>query len=271
MERVLPIRVVQDNPVYTGLIETMDDAVGLVLAKLKELNLGDNTIIIFTSDNGGMASGDSFSTSNLPLRGGKGYQWEGGIREPFFMKIPNLKNAPKKINVPVSGVDFYPTLMDLTGVKSTPKQKIDGISLVPLLKRKSVDSRALFWHYPRYGNQGGEPVSIIRRDQWKLIHYWEDGHDELYNLPKDIGEKQNVSMSHPDVTRKLRQELDAFLTETKANIPVVNPNYNDSLSKKQYENRKTIMRSELEKQRKNVLSKDFKPNADWWNSKTTND
>ncbi|MBD0724753.1 sulfatase [Flavobacterium sp. L1I52] len=271
MERVLPIRVVQDNPVYAGLVESMDDAVGLVLDKLKELHLDENTIIVFTSDNGGVASGDAFSTSNLPLRGGKGYQWEGGIREPYLMKVPQLKNGPKKIEYPVSGVDFYPTLLDLTGVKIKPTQKIDGISLAPLLKGKSVNERALFWHYPHYGNQGGEPVSIIRRGEWKLIHYWEDGHDELYNLHKDMGEKNEVSKSNVTVATQLRKELDDFLTETKAKIPVQNSKYDDALSKKQYENRKTKMRSDLEKQRKDFLSKDFQPNANWWDSKTTKD
>lgn len=271
MERILPIRVVQDNPVYAGLVESMDDAVGLVLDKLKELHLDENTIIVFTSDNGGVASGDAFSTSNLPLRGGKGYQWEGGIREPYLMKVPHLKNGPKKIEYPVSGVDFYPTLLDLTGVKIKPTQKIDGISLAPLLKGKSVDSRALFWHYPHYGNQGGEPVSIIRREEWKLIHYWEDGHDELYNLAKDIGERHDVATSNATVATKLRKELDTFLVNTKANLPVLNPKYDDALSKKQYENRKTKMLSDLEKQRKGFLGKDFQPNADWWNSKLTKD
>jgi arylsulfatase A-like enzyme len=271
MERILPIRVVQDNPVYAGLIESMDDAVGFLLDKLKELNLDKNTIIVFTSDNGGVASGDGSSTSNLPLRGGKGYQWEGGIRAPYFIKVPYLKNGSKKIEYPVSGIDFYPTLLDLAGIQIKPTQKIDGISLVPLLKGKSLNNRALFWHYPHYGNQGGEPVSIIRREEWKLIHYWEDGHDELYNLSKDSGENHDLSKNNETVAVKLRKELDAFLADTKANIPVVNPKYDDALSKKQYENRKTKMLLDTEKQRKNLLDKNFQPNADWWNSKITKD
>ena len=266
MERVLPIRVVQDNPVYAGLVESMDDAIGLVLDKLKELGLDENTIVVFTSDNGGVASGDAFSTSNLPLRGGKGYQWEGGIREPFLMKVPSIKNAPKKIDYPVSGIDFYPTLLDLAGVKANPTQKIDGVSLVPLLKGESLGTRALFWHYPHYGNQGGEPSSIIRKERWKLIHYYEDGRDELYNLSNDPAEKQDVSADNLEIVKTLRSELDAFLAETNANIPEMNPNYDAAQAKKQYENIKIKMLQGLEKQRKDFLKKDFKPNEDWYNS-----
>ena len=271
MERVLPIRVVQDNPVYAGLVESMDDAIGLVLSKLKEVNLDKNTIVVFTSDNGGVASGDAFSTSNLPLRGGKGYQWEGGIREPYFIKVPSMKNAPKKIDYPVSGIDFYPTLLDLAGVESKPIQKIDGVSLVPLLKGESLKNRPLFWHYPHYGNQGGEPSSIIRKENWKLIHYYEDGRDELYNLVNDPSEQQDVSEDNPEIAKALRSELDAFLAETNAKIPEKNPAFDEVLAKKQYENRKTKMLPSLEKQRKDFLDKDFQPNADWWNSKVTQD
>lgn len=271
MERVLPIRVVQDNPIYAGLVESMDEAVGLVLDKLKELGLDENTIVVFTSDNGGVASGDAFSTTNLPLRGGKGYQWEGGIREPYFIKVPSMKNAPKTIDYPVSGIDFYPTLLDLAGVQSKPTQKIDGVSLVPLLKGESLASRPLFWHYPHYGNQGGEPSSIIRKENWKLIHYYEDGRDELYDILKDISEKEDVSKDNPEVAKKLRTELDAFLAETNANIPEMNPAYDEVQAKKQDEYRKTKMRQSLEKQRKDFLSKDFDPGNNWYDSKLTKD
>jgi membrane-anchored protein YejM (alkaline phosphatase superfamily) len=115
MGHFLPIRQVQDNPVYGGLVETMDDAVGVVLNALEEMGLADNTIVVFTSDNGGVAAGDAFATSNKPLRAGKGYQFEGGIREPFFIKVPWLNTSGKKSDVPVIGTDFYPTLLELAG------------------------------------------------------------------------------------------------------------------------------------------------------------
>ena len=271
MERNLPIRTVQDNPIYAGLIESMDDAIGFVLNRLKELGLDKNTIIVFTSDNGGVASGDAFSTTNFPLRGGKGYQWEGGIREPYLIKAPMLKNTPKSIDYPVSGIDFYPTLLDLVGIKKDPKQTLDGVSLVPLLKGQTLNSRPLFWHYPHYGNQGGEPVSIIRKEAYKLIHYWEDGHDELYNLTNDPGEKQNLSIDLPEITKNLRTELDAYLKSVNARIPEKYNNYDDAKAKALHQKRINEMLPNLEKQRKDFLKKDFKPNEDWYNSSLTKD
>lgn len=266
MERVLPIRTVQDNPVYAGLVESMDDAVGVVLNRLKELGLEENTIVVFTSDNGGVASGDAFSTTNLPLRGGKGYQWEGGIREPYLIKAPMLKNAPKRVDYPASGIDFYPTLLDLAGIKNKPNQIFDGVSLVPILEGESLSERPLFWHYPHYGNQGGEPVSIVRKDNWKLIHYWEDGHNELYNLDKDIGERNNVYDENLKLAQNLKAELDAFLSETGAKVPEINPDYNEDKAKKTYQNRKNNMLPRLENQRKAFLETDFKPNENWYDS-----
>ncbi|WP_299064564.1 sulfatase [uncultured Polaribacter sp.] len=271
MERILPIRTVQDNPIYAGLLESMDDAIGLVLNRLKELGLDENTIIVFTSDNGGVASGDAFSTTNFPLRGGKGYQWEGGIREPYLIKAPMLKNLPKAVSYPVSGIDFYPTLLDLAGVEKNPKQVVDGVSLVPLLKGKSLEDRALFWHYPHYGNQGGEPVSIIRKNEYKLIHYYEDGHDELYNLSTDARELNNISSINSEKAKELRVELDAYLQSVNAKVPRVNKNYDAKKATALYNRRKTHMMRNLEKQRKDFLQKDFKPNADWYNSSLTKD
>lgn len=271
MERNLPIRTVQDNPIYAGLVESMDDAVGVVLKKLKELGLEENTIIVFTSDNGGVASGDAFSTTNYPLRGGKGYQWEGGIREPYLIKAPMLKNTPESIDYPVSGIDLYPTLLDLVGVEKDPNQIIDGVSLVPLLKGQSLDTRPLFWHYPHYGNQGGEPVSIIRKESYKLIHYWEDGRDELYNLTTDPGEKQDLSKDKPKVAQNLRNELDAYLKNANARTPEKYEKYDDTKAKNLYQSRINEMLPRLEKQRKDFLNKDFKPNVDWYNSSLTKD
>jgi arylsulfatase A-like enzyme len=271
MEARLPIRNVQDNPVYAGLVESMDDAVGVVLKRLKELGLDENTIIVFTSDNGGVASGDAFSTTNFPLRGGKGYQWEGGIREPYLIKAPMLKNTPKSIGYPVSGIDLYPTILDLVNVKKDENHIVDGVSLVPLLKGETLGSRPLFWHYPHYGNQGGDPVSIIRKENYKLIHYWEDGHDELYNLTNDPGEKNDISKDKDAVTKSMRTELDNYLTSVNARIPEVYTKYDAVKAKEKQENRRTKMIQRLEKQRKDFLSKDFQPNKDWYNSSLTKD
>ncbi|GGD03652.1 sulfatase [Hyunsoonleella pacifica] len=266
MEARLPIRNVQDNPIYAGLVESMDDAVGIVLDKLKELGLDDNTIVMFTSDNGGVASGDAFSTTNFPLRGGKGYQWEGGIREPYLIKAPMLKNVPNTIDYPVSGIDFYPTLLDLVGAEKDANHIVDGVSLVPLLKGESLNTRPLFWHYPHYGNQGGDPVSIIRKNEYKLIHYWEDGHDELYNLSNDSGEKNDISKENNAIAKSLRTELDNYLVSMNAKTPEVYTEYDVAKAEAKQKNRSTKMLQRLEKQRKDFLSKDFNPDNNWYDS-----
>lgn len=271
MEKDLPIREVQDNPVYGGLVEDMDDAVGEVLNTLKRLNLDENTIVIFTSDNGGVASGDAFSTSNLPFRGGKGYQWEGGIREPYFVKIPWLKNSVKNINYPVTGADFFPTLLDFANIPLMPKQHQDGESLKPLFEGKILKNRALYWHYPHYGNQGGQPNSTIRDKNMKLIHYWEDGHDELYDLSKDPYEKNDLASKNTKESLVLNAKLMGWLKSVNANLPVQDKEFNQELANKKHKNNEEVMMPKLEKERLNFLKKDYKPNENWWKSKVTKD
>jgi len=273
MERVLPVREIQDNPIYAGLVESTDEAVGIVLDALENLGLDKNTIVIFTSDNGGVASGDSFSTSNLPLRGGKGYQWEGGIREPYFIKVPWLKNDVKKSNYPVTGTDFYPTILDLANIDLIPEQHVDGVSLKPLLENKEITmpDRSLFWHYPHYGNQGGEPSSIIRDKDWKLIHYWEDGKNELYNLKSDPGEQFDVADEHSQITMLLAKKLDTWLTEVNAKFPTEDLDFNQEKAQIRKDRIKNEFWPELEQRRKYILSAEFKPDDDWWGSKVTKD
>jgi arylsulfatase A-like enzyme len=241
------------------------------MTALREAGLDKNTIVVFTSDNGGVASGDAFSTSNLPLRGGKGYQWEGGIREPYFVHVPWMEDAPKTIETPVTGTDFYPTLLELAGLPQQPNQHLDGVSFVPLLKGKTISERPLFWHYPHYGNQGGEPTSIIRDGNWKLIHYYEDGRDELYNLAQSIDETEDLAMLNIEKTKELRTKLDNWLKETNAALPAQDPEFDEA---KRAVYRQSIIDKklpQLEQQRLDFLKKDFKPNATWWNSKVTVD
>ncbi len=272
MERVLPIRQVQDNPIYGGLVETMDDAVGIVLKALKENGLDKNTIVVFTSDNGGVASGDNFSTSNLPLRGGKGYQWEGGIREPFFIKVPWLENKGFETDFPVIHTDFYPTFLDLAGISLKPKQHLDGVSLKPILEGKEINSnRPLYWHYPHYGNQGGEPSSIIQQNGWKLIHYWEDNREELFKLPSTEKDELNVITKHPKIAEQLSKQLLSWLKEVNAKYPKKDIEFDSIKRQKRLINIKTKKLESLEKSRLKVLSKDFKPNENWWKSKITKD
>jgi arylsulfatase A-like enzyme len=267
MERVLPARKQQDNPVYAGLIEQMDEAVGAVISKLEELGLAENTIIVFTSDNGGVVSGDNYSTNLAPLRGGKGYQFEGGTRIPYMVYVPWLDSNGAKNDTPVSGVDFYPTLLDFAGAKELP-QGIDGKSIRPLLEGQSMEERALFWHYPHYGNQGGEPNSTIRKGDWKLIHYWEDDHEELYNLKEDLSEKQDISAKNPEMVKALSEELMSWLKQNNANYASPDPLYNPDSAAIVATNYRTTLIERLENQRKAMLSKDFQPNKDWWGSRT---
>ncbi|MFZ4455070.1 MAG: sulfatase [Bacteroidales bacterium] len=271
MERNLPYRLHQDNPVYGGLVESMDDAVGVVMQNLKKLGLDKNTIVIFTSDNGGVTSGDNYSTNNAPLRGGKGYQWEGGIREPYFISVPWMKLSGKKSDTPVTGTDFYPTILDLAGLPLKPEQHSDGVSLLPLLKGKEIPERALIWHYPHYGNQGGDPSSIIRRGDWKLIHYYEDDHEELYNLKTDRSEKTDVASSNSDVVSRLRKELFDYLKSVGAKFPEKDPKYNAEGDKEYRKSVENKLWPRLENERKSMLSPDFKPNKDWWGSQITKD
>jgi arylsulfatase A-like enzyme len=257
MGKFLPERQVQDNAVYAGLVETLDDAVGEVLKALKDLGLDKNTVVIFTSDNGGVISGDDYSTCNIPLRGGKGYQFEGGIREPYFIDVPWMKLAGKKCNTPVDGTDFYPTILDLAGLKLKLEEHNDGKSLVPLLKGKSIPERPLIWHNPHYGGQGGEPSSIIRLGGWKLIHYYEDGRDELYNLKNDISETSEVSGSNKKKVSQLKELLFTYLKDVGAKYPVKDSEYDPKLEKEYLQGVKDETWPTLEKDRLRILSKDF--------------
>ena len=273
-DRTLPVRQVQDCPVYAGMIEAMDEAVGIVLAALDAHNLTENTVVIFTSDNGGVSSGDSYSSSMLPLRGGKGRQWEGGIREPFYIRYPKMVIPNSTCEVPVSGIDFYPTILELADSPIPEMQGVDGMSLVKLLNGEvdtAVSTRDLFWHYPHYGNQGGEPSSIIRSGDWKLIHYYENGRDELYNLKTDPGEQTDVSHLNLPISQSLRTKLDDWLTETNARLPVPDPEY-DAKKEQAYLNQlKHELMPLLEEVHAQYLDPNWQPDDDWWGSQVIYD
>ncbi|MFO7974323.1 MAG: sulfatase [Candidatus Hydrogenedentota bacterium] len=218
------VRLVQDHPVYGGMVEAMDMAVGKVLDTLDRLNLADNTVIIFMSDNGGLSTSEGHPTSNLPLRGGKGWLYEGGIREPMMIKWPGVTKPGTVCEEPVISTDFYPTMLEVAGLPWRNEQHVDGLSLVPLLmQRGSLRDRALYWHYPHYGNQGGSPSAAIRDGEWKLIEFFEDGRVELYNLREDIGETNNLAAVMPDKTQELTNKLNAWQKAVGARFPSPNP------------------------------------------------
>ena len=211
------VRIVQSHAVYAAMVEAMDLAVGKVLNKVDELGLADNTVVMFTADNGGLSTSEGSPTSNLPLRGGKGWLYEGGIREAFLIRAPGVTKPGSTCEAPVVTTDFYPTILDLAGKPAKPKQHLDGVSLSPLLKGgKEVDREAIYWHYPHYANQGGFPGGAVRMGDWKLLERYEDGQVHLYNLADDIGEQTDLAKTHPDRASAMRAKLHAWYKETDA-------------------------------------------------------
>ena len=224
MEDRLKVRAVQEHAIYAGMVYAMDQAVGKVLDALKEMGLDENTAVFFMSDNGGLSTAEGAPTSNLPLRCGKGWLYEGGIREPMMIKWPGVTKGGSSCAEPVTSTDFYPTMLEMAGLASKPEQHVDGMSMVPLLKGKQMDRGAIYWHYPHYGNQGGAPGSAIREGRWKLIEWFEDGRLELYNLKRDIGEKNNLTNKHPEIVKRLHTKLTTWRKEMNAKYPSPNPN-----------------------------------------------
>ncbi|MDQ8198008.1 sulfatase [Pelagicoccus enzymogenes] len=261
-----PIRIVQDNPIYGGMIEAMDQAVGIVMEALEKNGLSENTIVVFTSDNGGVASGDHWATSALPLRGGKGYQWEGGIRVPYFISWPGNIPAGSVSDLPAIGMDVYPTILDLAGLPARPKEHRDGISLAPALKGEKTPARPLYWHYPHYGNQGGDPVSIIREGQWKLLFFHETENSQLYRLDEDPGERSDLSAMYPEHAQQLERKLLAWLDEMEAKMPFPNKNFDEERFQQAQKRIPGPAKERQEKAAAQILDENWKPNPSWWGS-----
>lgn len=225
-EREREVRLVQNHAAYAAMLEQLDSAIGRVLAALQASGLADRTVIVFMSDNGGLSTSEGHPTSNLPLRGGKGWPYEGGIRTPWIISVPGMTRPGSTCDTPVTSTDFYPTLLQLADLPPDPGQHVDGVSLVPLLEGGKLDRRApLFWHYPHYGNQGGAPCGAIREGDWKLIEWYEDGSLELYNLRDDIAEKTNLASTHRDRVERLHAQLAAWRKRVNALMPTPNPEW----------------------------------------------
>lgn len=224
-EHTRDVRLVQGHAVYAGMVEAMDLAVGKVLAKLDQLGLRENTLVVFTSDNGGLSTSEGWPTSNFPLRGGKGWIYEGGIREPLLVRWPAVVKAGTLLKTAASSPDFFPTLLEAAGAQPLPGQVLDGVSLLPLLRGAALPERALFWHYPHYGNQGGAPCAAIRRGDWKLVEWFEDSRGGLFNLANDLGETADLARQEPARADALRGELHAWQRQVGAKLPSVNPTY----------------------------------------------
>ena len=215
VQRERMVRVSQQHAIYAAMVEAMDTNVGHVLDALKDLGIENNTVVCFTSDNGGLSTSEGLPTSNLPLRGGKGWTYEGGIREPFLIRWPGVTRPGSVDNTPVCSIDFFPTLLEMAAVDIN--HEIDGLSLVPLLKQTDTISReALYWHYPHYSNQGGIPSGAIRMGNWKLIERYEDGRLHLYNLKNDLGERTDLAATQPNRVAAMQSKLHAWYEEVDA-------------------------------------------------------
>ena len=211
------VRTAQTHATYAAMVESMDAAVGKVLAALDDLQLAENTIVCLTSDNGGLSTSEGSPTSNLPLRGGKGWIYEGGIREAFMIRAPGVTKAGVVCDVPVMTIDFYPTLLELCSIPANKQQQVDGESLVPLLRDvRQTKRQSLFWHYPHYSNQGGFPGGAVRSGHWKLIERYEDGRKHLYNLAEDIGEQNDVAHENPEIVKQMTSDLQSWYQEVDA-------------------------------------------------------
>ena len=220
------VRLVQNHAAYAAMLEQLDTGIGRVLAALEKNGLTGKTIVIFMSDNGGLSTAEGSPTSNLPLRAGKGWPYEGGVREPLIVVAPDVTTPGTTCEVPVISTDFYPTLLELAGQSLKPEQHLDGVSFVPLLKGGTTPRpQPLFWHYPHYANQGGAPNGVIRDGDWKLIEWYEDGALELYNIPEDISENNDLAAQEPGKTKSLHEKLIAWRKEVGALMPTPNPNF----------------------------------------------
>ncbi|QDT03414.1 Arylsulfatase [Rubripirellula lacrimiformis] len=227
----------QDNPQFASMVGAVDLSVGRILQFLEKSNLQENTIIVFFSDNGGLCTlpprkpkrngrrtaAEKFvggPTSNLPLRSGKGWLYEGGVREPMIMRVPGVTRPGSISDQLVVSTDVFPTLVDLVGLPMAPKLHADGVSIQPALKGIAMDPRKLYWHYPHYHGSGWKPGASIRDGDWKLIEFYETGTSELYRISEDIGETNNLADAHPEIRDRLKTQLRDWQVELNAKMPI---------------------------------------------------
>lgn len=211
------LRLTQAHVTYAAMVKTLDAAVGVVMKQLEAQQLLDDTIILFTSDNGGVSTAEGWPTSNAPFRAGKGWAYEGGLRVPLIAIIPGVTQPGQTCATPSTSTDLFPTLLAACGFAPRDNAHVDGVSLLPALRNQTVPDRSLFWHYPHYGNQGGAPFSAIRSGDWKLIAFHDPKQPtELYNLAVDPSEASNLAAKEPDHVALLRKALDAWKTSVRA-------------------------------------------------------
>jgi arylsulfatase A len=215
---------------YAGMLAALDRSVGRIRARLEELGIADNTVILLTGDNGGLDRHDTGRpTENRPLRDGKGSAYEGGVRVPAIVHWPGVTRAGSISDEPIITVDYYPTLLNIVGVEGNAEHNalVDGVNLTPLLRDPSatLERTDLYWHYPHYHSMGATPYSAIRDGDLRLVEFYEDGRTELYDLAADIGEKHDLASERPDKVGELKTKLNAWRERVGAQPPRPNPNY----------------------------------------------
>jgi len=235
-QRTVKIKQHQDNIEFAAMVETVDESLGRVVAKLKKLRLSDNTIIVFFSDNGGMSGANfgkpnrvvsdtqldkAFASSNLPLRGAKGWLYEGGIRVPMIVKWPDHGEKGTVCEVPVISTDIYPSLLEMAGLPAVPKQHRDGVSFVPALQGEAFQRNAIYWHFPHYSNHGMQsPGGAIRLGDYKLLEYFENSTVQLFNLKDDPGEQNDLAKTEPKKARELLRMLHSWRKDVSAQVTI---------------------------------------------------
>jgi len=225
-EKKIIRRLVQSDPVYAAMLKSLDENIGKIINKLRDEGLYDDTVVFFTSDNGGLSSAEGSPTCNAPLAEGKGWMYEGGTREPFIIKWKNHIVPGTSIDTPVSSPDIYPTVCRMASVHVS--KPVSGKSLVDLLRKgkdETLEERPLFWHYPHYANQGGTPGSSVRKGRYKLIEFYERNEYELYDLIEDPGETINMVDKESDKATELKSELNAWKEKVCAKIPEKNTEF----------------------------------------------
>lgn len=234
-QRTIKIKQRQDNIEFAAMVESVDESLGRVLEKLEQLGLTENTIVIFYSDNGGMSAGNfgnparviqqaqldrAYATSNLPLRGAKGWLYEGGIRVPMIVKWPGKGRAGVVCEEPVISPDFYPSILEMAGLPAAPEQHKDGKSFVPALRSGAFERGPIYWHFPHYSNHGMQsPAGAIRHGDYKLLEYFENGTVQLFNLKTDLGEQHDLAAAQPKRAATLLAKLQVWRKEVNAKMP----------------------------------------------------
>ncbi|MCP4313141.1 MAG: sulfatase [Bacteroidetes bacterium] len=242
---MVKIKQKQDNVEFAGMVESMDESLGRILNKLKELEIEDNTIIFFYSDNGGMAAAnvgnprrivpdnkqdEAYSTSNLPLRGAKGWLYEGGIRVPLIVKWPGKGKQGSECSVPITSVDMFPTILNMVGAAEKIGKDKEGVDISPLIQGGHMEKGPIFWHFPHYSNHGMQsPGGAIRDGDYKFLEYYENGTVQLFNLKNDIGEQIDLSKTEPEKTQELKERLHAWLDSVNAQMMNANPDYDSTI------------------------------------------